>query len=198
MLEHLFDFKTPTNVPPDVCCYLARMGLAQDLDYSHPPPNPLQRAVQAFASTRVGAWVFAKSLPAMDRVVSRLTQGRTSLPRVLAGLPVLMVTTTGRKSGQRRETYLISVPIDDSLALLGTNFGQSNTPAWVLNLEADPRLSVTHRGLTREAVARPASDAERDQVMANSAGVYGGYVKYLQRIAGRRVRIFVLEPVHHP
>ena len=169
------------------------MGLATELSYDLPRPNLVQRSVQAFASTRGGAWLVSKILAPMYRVASRLTRGRTSVPRLLAALPVLLVTTTGRKSGQARETHLIAVPIGDTLALLGTNFGQANTPAWVLNLEADPRASVTHHGITQPVVARPATEDERTEVLANSAGVYGGYLKYQQRITGRRLRIFVLD-----
>ena len=170
------------------------MGLAADLGYQFKHPNLFQRGNQAFASTRAGGWVFAKTLRHLDNVVGRLSRGRTSAPALLAGLPVLDVTTTGRKSGLRRPTHLISVPIGDTLALLGTNFGQPDTPAWVLNLEADPHASVTYHGTTREVVARPAGESEYAEVMANSAGLYGGYRKYQQRITGRRVRIFVLEP----
>ena len=90
-------------------------------------------------------------------MVGRVERGRTSAPAVLAGLPVLDLTTTGRKSGAPRTTHLISVPVGDTLALLGTNFGQGATPAWVLNLEAEPRASVTYKGRTLEVVARPAS-----------------------------------------
>lgn len=97
------------------------------------------------------------------------------------------------KTGQPRRTQLIALPLDDTLALLGTNFGQPKTPTWVLNLEAEPRASVDHRGITRDVVARPATEAERAEVMTNSAAVYGGYLKYQQRIPGRRVRMFVLE-----
>lgn len=149
--------------------------------------------MQAFASTQPGAWTFSKALAPMDRAVTALTRGGTSAPRLLAGLPVLRMTSTGRKSGQPRETHLICVPIGDTLALLGTNFGQAATPAWVLNLEADPRATVTHRKITRQVVARPATEAEREEVLVNSAGVYGGYLKYQQRIE-RSLRIFVLEP----
>ncbi|GAA2154329.1 nitroreductase/quinone reductase family protein [Nocardioides koreensis] len=169
------------------------MGLAADLSYDLRRPNVFQRGVQAFASTRAGARLFSRLLPPMDRAATRLTHGRTSVPRLLAALPVLLVTTTGRRSGQPRDTHLIAVPIEDTLALLGTNFGQEHTPAWVHNLEADPRARVTHRGVSRQVVARPATDAEREQVLLNSAGVYGGYLKYQQRITGRRLRIFVLE-----
>jgi deazaflavin-dependent oxidoreductase (nitroreductase family) len=170
------------------------MGLAADLSYDLPRPHAFQRGVQAFASTRAGARFFSRALPPMDRAAARLTHGRTSVPRLLAALPVLRVTTTGRRSGMPRDTHLIAVPIDDTLALLGTNFGQPHTPTWVLNLEADPRATVNHRGTTRRVVARPATEAEREQVLLNSVAVYGGYLKYQQRITGRRLRIFVLEP----
>ncbi|MBB6625982.1 nitroreductase family deazaflavin-dependent oxidoreductase [Nocardioides sp. KIGAM211] len=170
------------------------MGLAADLQYRHHRPNPFQRVMQAFASSKPGAWLFSKTLRHLDRALLRVTKGRATVPQLLAGLPVVTVTTTGRKSGQARTTPLISIPIGDTLALLGTNFGQQHTPAWVYNLEADPHLTIVHDRITQAAVARPASEAERAEVMANSAGVYGGYLKYQQRITGRDVRIFVLDP----
>src|SRR5207342_1355863 len=134
--------------------------LADDLGYRLHPPNPFQALVQRLASTRPGAWLFSKVLRHLDNAVGRVTRGRTSAPEVLAGLPVLDVSTTGRKSGLRRTSHLIAVPIDDTLALLGTNFGQPSTPAWVLNLEADPHATVTYRRRTVEATARAASEQE--------------------------------------
>ncbi len=108
---------------------------------------------------------------------------------------VLVLTSTGRRSGQTCTTRLIAIPVGDTLALLGTNFGQPRTPTWVLNLEADPRATVTHRGVTHPVVARAATEPERAVILRSSAGIYGGYLKYQQRITGRRrLRIFVLEP----
>jgi deazaflavin-dependent oxidoreductase (nitroreductase family) len=172
------------------------VGTASELQYGHHRANAFQRTMQAFGSTRGGAWFFSKTLAPIDRLLHRATKGRTSLPAVLAGLPVIMVTTTGRKSGVPRTTPLISVPIDDDLALLGTNFGQPGTPAWVFNLEADPHATVEHRGVERAVVARPATDDERATVWEASSGVYGGYVKYQQRVTSREIRIFVLEPAN--
>jgi hypothetical protein len=119
------------------------MGIAADLGYGIPRPNLFQRGVHSFASTRIGAWTFSKLLRHLDDLVGRVSKGRTSAPELLAGLPVLDITTTGRRSGAPRRTHLIAVPYADTLALLGTNFGQRSTPAWVLNLEADPHLTVT-------------------------------------------------------
>ena len=170
------------------------MGIAADLGYRHSRPNPFQRLVQAFASTRAGGWLFSRSVRHLDDAVQRLTRGRHSAPGVLAGLPVLDLTTTGRRSGQPRTSHLISVPVADTLALLGTNFGQQATPAWVLNLEADPRAVVSYRGTSMAVLARPATEAEAAAVLEESRGVYGGYAKYEQRIGdSRRVRIFLLE-----
>jgi len=169
------------------------MGLALDLGYVIRRPNLLHRGIQAFASTRAGAWLFSKALRRLDDVVVRASRGRTSAPELLAGLPVIDVTTTGRKSGLPRTSHLIAVPYGDTLALLGTNFGQPSTPAWVLNLEADPRATLRHHGVTRDAVARAATADEQAAVLAGSAAVYGGYLKYQGRITGRRLRIFVLE-----
>ena len=170
------------------------MGIAADLGYRVPRPSLLHRTTQAFASTRVGAWTFSRVLRHLDDVVGRVSRGRTSAPELLAGLPVIDVTTTGRRSGIRRTSHLIAVPYADTLAVLGTNFGQSSTPSWVLNLEADPSATVAHHGIEVEAVARAATPDEAAAVLAASASVYGGYLKYQGRITGRRLRIFVLEP----
>ena len=126
--------------------------------------------------------------------MGRLTKGRHSAPSLLAGLAVVDVTTTGRKSGQRRTSHLIATPYAGTLALLGTNFGQPATPAWVLNLEADPRATVTYRGTSREVTARPATPSETDEVFALAGEFYPGYLSYRERVGEtRRIRAFVLE-----
>jgi deazaflavin-dependent oxidoreductase (nitroreductase family) len=174
---------------------LPQVGLASELSYAYRRPTAFHRGMQAFASTRAGAWFFAKALARTDRALARVSKGRYALPALLARLPVLQLTSTGRKSGQPRQTHLIAVPFRSTLALLGTNFGQRSTPSWVYNLEANPRATVTHQGITREVVARPAAEDERAEILAISERFYRGYAKYQQRITGRDLRIFVLEPV---
>ena len=170
-------------------------GLADELGYAHRPGNPAQRAFRWIGGTRVGADVFARTLRHADGLVGRASHGRHSAPSLLSGISVLRVTTTGRRSGAPRTSHLIATPYDRALALIGTNFGQASTPAWVLNLEADPRAVVHYRGVSREVVARPASPAEVDEVFARSAAFYPGYGRYRRRLGGRRrIRVFVLEP----
>ena len=170
------------------------MGLAADLDHRITTPNPAQRGVRRAASTRVGSKLLARYLPAMDRTVARLSRGRTTAIEMLAGLPIIALTTTGRRTGTRRHTQLVAIPHEATLALLGTNFGGPSTPTWALNLEANPAATVAFRDREVEVVARAATEAERAQVLATAATIYVGYPKYLSRISGRTVRIFVLEP----
>jgi deazaflavin-dependent oxidoreductase (nitroreductase family) len=169
------------------------VGTATELGYRHPRANAAQRAVQAIGSSKPGAWTFARLLPPVDRLLERATHGRWSAPGLLAGLPVIMVTTTGRRSRRPRTTPLIAVPVDGDLTLLGTNFGGPSTPAWVLNLESDPRVTVAFRGRKVDLVARPATDEERAAAWAASSRVYGGYGEYRTRVQEREIRIFVLE-----
>lgn len=168
------------------------MAVATELGYRFQSPNVVQRGLQAMAATRAGAWTFARVLPPVDRTVDRLTRGRTSVPRLLAGLPVVMMTTTGRRSGQPRTTPLIAIPFGADLAVIGTRFGEPNTPAWVHNLEADPAAVLEHAGRRCEVVARAATQEESDEIWATAAGIYPGYPKYRNRISGRTIRVFVL------
>ncbi len=171
------------------------MGLAAELGFAHHPPNMLQRLVQALAATRLGARLTPRTLVPLDRLSTRLTSGKVSLPAILAGLPVLELVTTGRKTGQRRPARVMAIPFQDTLALIGTNFGQPNTPAWVVNLEHRPQATVVYGRTTREVVARPADADERAAVMLSAEAVFSGATKYEQRLDGRRVvRIFVLDP----
>lgn len=171
-------------------------GLAAELDYSHSPDNLLRKAVKAFGASRPGAWLFARLLRHIDDLIGRLSRRRTTAPQLLAGLAVLDLTTTGRKSGQPRTSHLIGFPMGESIALLGTNFGQESTPAWVFNLEADPHASVSYAGRSVDVLARPATPAELDQVVAEAARHYVGYARYRERIgSSRRLRVFLLDRV---
>ncbi|WP_068111380.1 nitroreductase family deazaflavin-dependent oxidoreductase [Nocardioides dokdonensis] len=170
------------------------MSIPADLSYRFRPANPVQRALQALVASRPGAWVFSRTLPHLDSVVQRLSGGRHTVPGLLAGLPVVQLTTTGRRSGQRRTTHLIAIPYDDTLALLGTNFGQPDTPAWALNLEAQPHATLAYRDAEVPVVARLADAQEMEQVLRRSEELYVGYRRYQSRITHRRLRVFVLEP----
>ncbi len=170
------------------------MGVLSELGYAVRPANAAQRIVQRFAASRPGSWLFQKTLYAIDRPLFRATHGRLSGPGLLAGLPVIMLTTTGAKSGRPRTMPLVGIPLGDDLAVIGSNYGQQHTPGWVYNLLADPAATVAYRDRTVEVTARLATDAEADQAFEVSATFYPGYGKYRARASHRVIRVFVLEP----
>jgi deazaflavin-dependent oxidoreductase (nitroreductase family) len=176
----------------------AARSVAAELGYAIAPPNAAQRLTQRMASTRAGAWTFSKTIHHLDRGLAKVSKGRVTGPGLLAGLPVLFLTTTGRRSGQPRTMPLIAVPVDGVLHLLGTNFGQTDTPAWVLNLEARPEATVAYRDRSVDVRAVPVPADEVDHVFERAANLYAGYAKYRQRVATRDtvrdIRVFRLEP----
>jgi deazaflavin-dependent oxidoreductase (nitroreductase family) len=169
------------------------MALQNELGYIVKTPNGAQRVVQGLASTKPVAWVFQKTLYPMDRILYRRSGGRITVPGLMAGLPVIMLTTTGARSGQPRTMPLIGIPMGDALVILGTNYGQKPTPGWVYNLRADPAATVEYRGTSVDVVARLATDSETDHAFALAVKVYPAYGEYRDRIEGREVSAFILD-----
>jgi len=170
------------------------MGLQQALGYSVKPANVAQRAFQHVASSRPGAWAFAHTAHHLDKLLLRTTKGRTTLAGLSAGIPILTITTTGRRSGLPRTMPLLGVPIGDDLALVGTNFGREHEPAWVGNLRADPRAAVEYRGTRIDVTARDATPEEHAAVLREAAHIYPGYAAYQERISAREIPVLVLTP----
>jgi deazaflavin-dependent oxidoreductase (nitroreductase family) len=150
--------------------------------------NALQRIVVRFAGTVPGAWLFARVAHHLDRVGPRATGGRATAASLLAGVPVVMLTTIGRRSGRQITTPILVVPDGEALVLVGSNFGQARDPAWVHNLRADARAWVDGRAVTAEEV----EGAERDRLFALAGEVYPGYPAYVRRAAPRRIAIMRL------
>lgn len=170
------------------------MGLQETLGYEIPRANALQRLMWKLSGSRPGAWLFAKTLHHMDRIVLRLTGGRTTVPQILAGIPVITVVSTGARSGKRRELPLLGIPAGDDIAVIGTNFGQRNTPGWYFNLRKNPEGEIVYRNQRVAVRAREAEGPEREAIWARGREIYAGYEAYARRIKDRDVHIMVLEP----
>ncbi len=131
----------------------------------------------------------------LQAVVLRLSGGRIRRSRLFAGgQPVLVLTTTGRRSGKRRSTTVAYLRDGDAYALGALNLGSDRNPAWCLNLLADPRAWIEVDGERREVRARRASGEEAERLWA-------GYIDRLPMIehsralAQRDVPMMVLEPL---
>ncbi len=169
--------------------------LVEALGYTPTEPNVAQRGVQALASTPQAAWILSRLLAPTDRWLLRISGGRTTAAGLMTGIPVITLTTTGARSGLPRSSPLVGVPIEGSLAVVGTNYGQKANPAWVFNLAAHPKATVTYRTTTVPVRARPADDAEYEEVFERAAGIYPGYDDYRTRVTDRPIRVFILDHV---
>lgn len=170
------------------------MGLLDELDYEPKPANKVHRAMQRVAASRPGSWLFQRTLYPVDKALFRVSRGRVTVPLLATGLPVILLTTTGARSGEARTMPLVGIPFDGHLAIIGSNYGQRATPGWVHNLEADPSATVSYRDRTVEATARSATDEQVDEVFGRGAAVYVGFDRYRARVNHREIRVFVLEP----
>jgi deazaflavin-dependent oxidoreductase (nitroreductase family) len=121
----------------------------------------------------------------------RATGGRVG-GRVL-GMPVLMLTTTGRRSGERRTVPLTYFEDGDALLVVGSKGGSPRHPDWFLNLESDPDATIQVGKQHRRVRARRATEEEAERlwpVVLGRAPVYG---KYRSRTS-REIPLVLLEP----
>jgi deazaflavin-dependent oxidoreductase (nitroreductase family) len=168
------------------------MGLVQELGYELPQPNGFQRAVWRVTSSRPGAWLFARVSHHIDLFVLKVSRRRWTLARLLAGIPVIILVTTGARTGARRSTPLLGVPMGDDLAIIGTRFGQHGTPGWYFNLRKQPAAEVVYNDVNAPVVAREAEGAEWQEAWDRARSIYSGYEAYARRITDRRVHVMVL------
>ena len=155
-----------------------------------PKPSFFTRAMIPIVTSRAGASFFRKVMHRIDVPLLRLSGGRFSFA---SSYPVLLLTTTGAKSGKSRTVPLLYVERDGSLGIIGTRFGSSHHPGWCHNLRARPEAHVEIKGERRSYIAREAEGDERSEIWRQAADMYPGYDIYGSR-AGRKIPIFVLEP----
>jgi len=156
----------------------------------------IQALVRRLASTRPGSWILSRSLPSVDPVILRLTRGRHTLTSLLAGVPVVMVTTRGAHSGNRHTVPLLPIHDPDNperFALIASNWGQPRFPMWYFNLKAHPQAHCALDGRRAIYLAHEAQGEEYERLWRAAVGLYRGYALYRQR-AGRRIPIMVMEP----
>ena len=114
----------------------------------------------------------------------------------LEDAPVLLLTTTGRKSGQERTTPLIYGRNGDDVVLVASDGGNPKHPPWYLNLTADPEVEVQIWGEVFKARARDATAEERPELwrMMNTRWQY--YDRYQEMAEGdRQIPVVVLERI---
>lgn len=155
--------------------------------------NAFQRGLRRFASSGPGSWLFAKTAHHIDRPVFRMSKGRRTFGSMLTGLPIVMVTTTGAKSGKQRTVPVLGLPTEDGIAVIASNFGQHKQPGWYYNLRANPEGELAVDGQRRHFRAVEATGERRAQIWAAGLRIYPGWTQYEKRAAHRDIHVFVLQ-----
>jgi deazaflavin-dependent oxidoreductase (nitroreductase family) len=157
--------------------------------------NPVQRSMRRFASSGPGSWIFARVSHRIDKPIYRLTRGRYTLGKLVSGIPIVMLTTTGARSGAPRTVPVLGLPTEYGLTVIASNFGQHKHPAWYHNVRANPEVSVAVDGQSRRCRAVRLEGGKRDRVWEQGLKVYPGWSQYERRASHRDIAVFVLEPV---
>lgn len=134
-----------------------------------------------------------KAMNGVHRVVLKVTGGR--LGWKAGSMPVLELTTIGRKSGQPRSVMLTSpVQEGDAIVIVASRGGDDTHPAWFLNLQANPEVEVAYMSSTRKPyVARVATPDERARLWPQVTSQYKGYAGY-QKKTDREIPLVFLTP----
>jgi len=131
-----------------------------------------------------------------DRNLAVIKEFRTNKGKVggnFTGAPMLLLTTTGAKSGIKRTTPLMYLPDGDRCVVFASRGGAPKNPGWYHNLVANPRVTIEVGAETIEAQAVVAKGEERDKLYARQAKAYPQFAEYEKRTT-RKIPVVVLQP----
>jgi F420H(2)-dependent quinone reductase len=126
----------------------------------------------------------------MHRCVYRASGGR--IGGSVGKAPVLLLTTTGRKTGKQRTTPVLYLRDDDRFVIVASNAGDAKNPAWWANLKATPLAHVRVRSTSYQVRARQATPAERARLWPRLVDNYPTYEDYVKR-TDRELPVVILE-----
>lgn len=135
---------------------------------------------------------FARAMSGQHEAVYRLSGGL--IGRWMGTMPVMLLTTTGRRTGQRRTTPLTYLKRAGELLLIASYGGDDRHPAWYLNLDANPEVEVTRGTHTQTMHARTLSTMEKAEVWDEIVGTNPIYAQY-ERRTDRDIPVVALTPV---
>ena len=162
----------------------------------HSPIRWWQRIIQRLASIEfISSGFLSKYLYRWDAAVLKWSNGEKSLTTMFTGLPVVVLTTTGAKSGKPRITPLAGFPDGENIILVASSLGNTHHPGWYYNLRANPEVQLKINGQSSNYVAQVVDRPEREGYWQLALSYYPGYHAYEQRCGGREIPIVLLEPV---
>jgi deazaflavin-dependent oxidoreductase (nitroreductase family) len=138
--------------------------------------------------------VFARVLHRIDLFVFRITGGRWTATAVVSGLPVVLLSTTGARTGLPRTVPVLGFPAGDDVAVAAGNFGRAQDPGWAVNLRHEPRAQLAVDGHRRAVVASELTGTARDDVWGRAIEILPAAAAYERRAGGRAIGVFLLRP----
>ena len=109
----------------------------------------------------------------------------------MADSPVLLLTTTGRRSGKQRTVPLLYLMDGPNVVLVASNGGAVRHPTWWLNLQTTSEAWIQIKGIRQRVKAEQASEAEKQRLWPRLTAMYPGYKRY-QEITDRNIPVVIL------
>ena len=165
------------------------------VDPTAEPPRML-RVVTRILSTGPGSAVHRTVMAPLDGPLMRLTRGRLHFGK--GTIPMVVLRSTGAKSGIPRDVPLGYFTDGEDVILIASNYGQARHPSWYYNLLKNPQCQVFPEGRTDRGghfVARPTEGEDRDRLFALAEGYASNFASYAVKTDGiRTINVFRLSP----
>ena len=156
-------------------------------------PTGWRNVLLRLFATKPGSVIHRVLAAPIDAPLMRLTRGH--LNSGAGAIPLVILRTTGAKSGVQRDVPLGYFTDGDDVILIASNYGQVNHPGWYYNLLKHPECELLADGRSGRFVARPAEVADRDRLFALAEAYYSGYARYAANTNGiRTIRVMRLAP----
>ncbi|MEA2209488.1 MAG: hypothetical protein QOF54_1965 [Solirubrobacteraceae bacterium] len=150
---------------------------------------PSDHSLSRFSMTIPASWLRLGGK--LNVPLYRISGGRVG--NKIGRAPVLLLTTTGRRSGQQRTAPVLYLADGERLIVIGSNAGNVREPAWSLNMKANPDAEVEIGRVRRRVRARVAEGDERAELWRLMNEQYEGFDDYDARTS-RDIAVFVLDP----
>ena len=159
-------------------------------------PTMMRRAVSRVLATKAGSTFHRTLMAPLDTRLIHLTRGR--LHTATGAVPVVVLRTTGAKSGVQRDVTLVYFTDGDDVILIASNYGQVKHPSWYYNLLKNPRCDLFADGRSDSGgsfVARPTEGADHDRLFGLMERYFPNFTNYAANTNGiRAIPVLRLTP----
>jgi deazaflavin-dependent oxidoreductase (nitroreductase family) len=155
-------------------------------------PSLAKRVITPVALTKAGTWFLKNVSRRVDPTLARLSRGRVS---TIVFTPVVLLSTTGARSGLTRTVPLLYFTDGDRAILVASNYGGTRHPAWYHNVRANPEVTLSAGGYEGRFLGRETTGEERRRLWALAQQLTRGYSQYETTTQGRQIPVLAFTPI---